>query len=313
MMKKITQFFATMPHPDSLYSLGLMRVLVSGALLGLYIWRQLEVNFYFTDKDSIIQRSQASQLFGEFYRTPFSFFIWHESLIPLVHFILILCLLLLFLGIGNRLLTFATWFICLGFFQRNLYVAYGADMVGSLWLFYLSWTQHNVRWSILNYFKPDRIAKIKPDLLTTAGYRMIQLQICVVYGYTGMQKLKGMSWWDGTSLWTVLGSSQMAIFDFRWLTQFPIVIAVLVFATLVFEIYFPILVWIPKLRKPILFFGFLFHSGIAISMGIWSFSTIMISSYMLFLTGIEDQISLVKEKILVLFKKKEAVVHFAKG
>jgi hypothetical protein len=278
----------------NLYALGLMRFLVSSALFGLYLWRHLEVKFYFTDQDSIVLRGQALDLIPQFYRTPFPFFIWPESLIPSMHLVLIICLFLLLLGLGNRLLTLFTWFLCLGFMQRNFFVAYGADLIGSLWLFYLSWTKHNVRWSILNYFKPERIKLITPDILSHAGFRMIQIQICVIYAYTGLQKLKGMSWWDGTSLWTVLGSSQMAVWDFHWVSQFPILVAVLVFCTLFFEIYFPFLVWNQKTRVFILVFGFVFHLSIAVAMGIWSFSTIMISSYLLFIPDLESKLIFLK-------------------
>lgn len=288
LFKKIEGFFSHLPTKDSFFALGLMRMLVASALFGLYIWRQFEIGFFFTDKESIILRNESLQLISDFYRTPFSFFIWPEAWIPFVHLMLIILLLLLALGVSNRPLTFLTWFISLSFFQRNLYVAYGADLVGCLWLFYLSWTQHNVRFSILNYFKPDRPLQIKPDFMTTCGYRMIQLQICVIYGFTGLQKLKGMSWWDGTSLWTVLGSSQMAVFDFQWASHFPLMIAILVFSTLFFEIYFPMLVWNSKTRTPVLIFGLLFHGGIAISMGIWSFSIIMLSSYFLFIENLES-------------------------
>jgi hypothetical protein len=288
----IEKFFDT---DCSLYALGFMRVLVSGALCALYIWRQMDVKFFFTNQESIILRQQALEMIPDFYRTPFAFFIWSESLIPMVHGLLIFCLFLLFLGIGNRLFTLFTWFLCLGFMQRNFFVAYGADLIGSLWLFYLSWTKHNVRWSILNYYRPERIKNIKSDLLSNAGFRMIQLQICVIYAYTGIQKLKGASWWDGTSLWTVLGSSQMAIWDFQWASNFPIIIAILVFCTLFFEIYFPFLVWNKTTRGSVLFFGLLFHGSIAVAMGIWSFSTIMISSYLLFIENLEDKIVVLKK------------------
>lgn len=278
----------------SLYALGLMRLMVSTALFGLYLWRHLDVRFYFTNQDSIILRQQALELIPQFYRTPFPFFIWSENWIPTIHLVLIFCLFLLMLGLGNRLLTFFTWFLCLGFMQRNFFVAYGADLIGSLWLFYLSWTKHYVHWSVLNYFKTERLKTLKADFLTHAGFRMIQLQICVIYGYTGLQKLKGMSWWDGTSLWTVLGSSQMAVWDFQWVSQFPMIVAVLVFCTLFFEIYFPFLVWNRTTRIAVLVFGFVFHFSIAVSMGIWSFSTIMVSSYVLFIENLEPKLVFLK-------------------
>lgn len=260
-----------------------MRVIVSSALFGLYCWRQLEVQFFFTDKNGVILKAQSLELLPEVYRPLFRLFIWPDSLVPWIHGILVLSLLGLMLGLGGRILTIIAWFLSLSFLQRNYFVAYGPDLIGTMWLFYLSWIRHDAYFSILNYFDKERVQRIKCDLLSSAGSRMIQIHLCIIYGYTGMQKLKGASWWDGTALWTVLGNQQMTVMDLTWTSHWPILIGILGFMTLFFEVYFPVLVWYKPLRPWILTFGFLFHLGIAISMGIWSFGSIMVSSYFLFL------------------------------
>lgn len=273
-------FFA----PRSLYHLGLMRLIVSSALFGLYCWRQLEVQLFFTDSHGVILNAKAFDVLPEFYRPLVHLFIWPDNWVPAVHALLVVLLLGLMLGLGGRIWTFVTWLLSLSFLQRNFFVAYGADLIGTMWLFYLSWTKHNAYFSILNYFKKDRIEKIKCDLLSSAGARLIQIHLCIIYGFTGLQKLKGMSWWDGTSLWTVWGNKQMTVVDMAWTSQFPLMIAVFVFLTLFFEVYFPVLVWRPKIKPWILGFGFCFHLGIAVTMGIWSFASVMVSSYFLFLS-----------------------------
>ncbi len=48
--------------PRSLYHLALMRVTVCLALLGLYIWRQGVVDFFFTDEKGLILRKESHQL-----------------------------------------------------------------------------------------------------------------------------------------------------------------------------------------------------------------------------------------------------------
>lgn len=272
-------FFA----PRSLYHLGLMRVIVSSALFGLYCWRQMEVPFYYTDGQGVVLRQQALNLIPEFFKPPFEVFIWPDSSVQFMHALLLVGLFGLMLGIGGRVWTLCTWFLSLGFLQRNYFVAYGADLIGTMWLFYLSWTRHNAYFSVLNTFKPERLSQIKCDILSSAGARMIQIHLCIIYGYTGLQKLKGGSWWDGTSLWTVWGNRQMTVVDMAWTSHFPLMIAAFVFMTLFFEVYFPMLIWRPKLRPWVLLFGFFFHLGIAVTMGIWSFASIMISAYVLFL------------------------------
>lgn len=269
-------------EPRSLYQLGLMRMIVASALFGLYCWRQLEVAFYYTDAKGVVLKAQSLNLMPEFYRPLFRLFFWPDSLVPYVHGALVLALLGLALGVGGRIWTFVTWLLSLSFLQRNYFVAYGADLIGTMWLFYLSWTRHNAYFSVLNYCDRERISKIKCDIFSSAGARMIQLHLCVIYGFTGLQKLKGMSWWDGTSLWTVWGNRQMTVVDMAWTSQWPMMIAGFVFMTLFFEVYFPVLVWRAKIRPWLLFIGFCFHLGIAVTMGIWSFGSIMVSAYVLF-------------------------------
>jgi hypothetical protein len=276
---KIQEFFFA---PRSLYQLGLMRMIVASALFFLYCWRQVEVKFYYTDTQGVVLKDQALSLMPDFYQPLFTVFVWPDAWVPWIHGLLVFALGGLALGVGGRLWTLATWLLSLGFLQRNYFVAYGADLIGTMWLFYLSWTRHNAYFSILNYFKKDRLASITCDLFSSAGARMIQLHLCIIYGYTGLQKLKGSSWWDGTSLWTVWGNQQFTVVDMAWTSHWPLLIAGGVFSTLLFEVYFPVLVWRRNLRPWVLFFGGCFHLGIALTMGIWSFAAIMVSSYVLF-------------------------------
>lgn len=268
---------------NALCQLGLMRFILSLSLFCLYSWRQLEVRYFYTNESGIILRNQALGLLPEMYRTSFPFFIWPDSWSSGVHVLLLILLFGLVLGVGGRLWTFFTWFISLGFLQRNLFISYGGDMIGCIWLFYLFWTRHNTHFSILNFFNKNRVSKIKADIFSSAGARMIQIHLCLLYAYTGLQKLKGASWWDGSAIWLVFGNPQYTVIDMSWTAHWPKIIAILTFTTLFFEIYFPALIWNRKLRPWMLLYGFLLHFGIAITMGIWAFAAVMISAYVLFI------------------------------
>ncbi len=267
-----------------LYQLGLMRLILSSALLGVYLWRHLEVEYFFTNKHGIILDTQAMGLLPEFYRTPFPFFIWPESWATYVHGFFLLLMLGLVLGIGGRVWTLLTWFLSLGFLQRNLFISYGGDLIGTVWLFYLSWTKHNSYFSVLNLFNKSRINQIRNDIFSSAGARMIQLHLCILYGFTGLQKLKGASWWDGSALWLVFGNPQYTVVDLAWTAQWPNLIGALTFSTLIFEIYFAAFIWNKGIRPLAIMFGICLHIGIAISMGIWTFALVMLSPYVLFCT-----------------------------
>ncbi len=159
---------------------------------------------------------------------------------------------------------------------------FGADQIACIWMFYLIFANSTSHWSILNFWKPERRQRTS-DLLTSVAFRLMQFQICVIYMYTGFEKLKGASWWEGTALWTVLGNPQMVVMDFSFVREFPLIISILTFSTLIFEIYWPILVWFQKTRPWLLAFGVLFHLGIGLIMALFPFSFIMMATYLFFI------------------------------
>lgn len=273
-----------------LEKLAVMRMILAGTLFYLYFHRQFEVVKIYTDQ-GIVPKELALQLMPEFNRPFFLLAFWSDAWAPWVHGIFVFSLLLIFLGLSNRVLMFLTWAIGLAFLQRNYSVAFGADVIGGLFLLYLSFTQCCERWTLKNWLnkKLGRVtqAVVNSDDLSAVFYRLIQLQLCVIYMYTGFEKLKGMSWWDGTALWTVFANPQMVIVQLEWLRHFPYVIVGLTFATVVLEVYWPVLVWFKKFRPFVLLAGFLFHMGIGLVMALMPFALVMLSPYVLFLTDEE--------------------------
>lgn len=268
-------------EPQGLLNLALFRVVLCGTLFGMYSDRLRDVSLFYSDQ-SLVPRSLALQVIPQFLRPPFETFFWLDSQAVFFHTLLVLGLLLLTLGVGGRLLTWFVWILHISFLQRNYSVAFGADLIGGIFLLYLAFTQSCERLSLWKFFRKTKSAPC--DELTSVFYRMIQVQLCVIYAYTGMEKLKGSSWWDGTALWSVFANPQMVIGDLTWMRYVPYVIVFLTFATVLFEIYFPVLVWNLKARKYLLMMGVSFHCGIGFVMALWSFALIMMSPYVLFLS-----------------------------
>jgi hypothetical protein len=197
---------------------------------------------------------------------------------------LILCFLL---GIGTRFVAIFAWVLHMGFLQRNYSILFGADLVLGLILFYLAFTRCEDRLNFWNWLRQRQVPRRAPEALSSAFSRLLQIQLLVIYAYTGFEKLRGASWWDGTALWTVLGNPQMVVVDMGFARNFPLLISVMTFSAVIFEIYFPFAMLIPVLRKPWLFAGVLFHSGIGMMMSLWTFSLSMMAPYWLFLSPAE--------------------------
>lgn len=282
-----------------LHSLGLMRLILGSVLLYLAVFRHFNMDQFMDG--SIIPRDQALSMFPEFYKPWIQFFFWPDSLAPIVHLSLILLYFLMVLGLTSRPLMLLTWVIAQGFIQRNYSILFGADLIGNLLLFFLCFTNCTKTFSLrplwtnflhqnLEFTKHFSFSKILShkwndffEDVSSVFYRLIQIQICVIYAYTGFEKLKGTSWWDGTALWTVLANPQFTNYDFIWLRHFPIVFALGTFITIIFEVYFPVMVYMKKTRGFWLLLGVLFHFGIGFLLGLMPFSLVMVSTYVLFL------------------------------
>jgi hypothetical protein len=145
---------------------------------------------------------------------------------------------------------------------------YGVDMISMFFLFYL--------------FFADTRTKGSP--LASMACRLIQIQVCIIYGYSGLDKVKGPMWWSGEALWGVVSNVQIARWDFSVLSHFPLALVLATFATMIWEIYFPALVWVRPVRNWVLGFGVLLHVGIAVTVNIPFFGLLMILSYICFLT-----------------------------
>lgn len=267
--------------PQNLLALAVMRIIVCGSLFGMYCWRQFYVKWFFTDEGFVPHKHMLQMVF-EYYRPPFTWFIWSQEAVPYAHFALIILLLLCMLGVGGRKIMWLAWFLNIGFIQRNYGAIYGADLIGGIWLFYLSFTQSNARLSIVSVIKKQKSKIIEGDLVTNMMIRLIQIQLCTIYIFTGFEKLRGYSWWDGTALWTVFGNPQMSAFNMEFVRGIPLVLAFFAFATILFEVYFPLLIWFKKTKLWAAMIGVSFHFGIAITIGLYAFGTVMIAPYLLF-------------------------------
>jgi hypothetical protein len=151
-------------------------------------------------------------------------------------------------------------------------------MVGTFFLAYLAMMDSN---RFVSPWKRSRAVKV--DALTSVGVRLVQMQVCIIYLYSGFEKAKGNSWWQGDALWRALSNGQLVSWDFGFLQHFPMMIAVSTFTTVLWETYFPVLVWVPRTRFWMLGFGVFLHLLIAFTLNIPFFSWFMCATYVLFL------------------------------
>lgn len=145
------------------------------------------------------------------------------------------------------LLMAATWFLFVNLMNRAWMASSGGQQLMANVLF----------WSIFLCFKRDD--------LRTLGIWAIRLQLLLAYFATGLHKLSGTLWIDGTAMGIVATDGA---FGPAWLADFPLASRLVTWAVLVFQITFPIAVWFKKLRTLWMFAGVLFHLATALWMDI---------------------------------------------
>ncbi len=263
------------------YPLGVFRAVFAGILFIMYSIRGLEFQLLFSNEG--LMPFDRAQLFApETYQPLFYWFPESNSLLALCYVLFLVLLLALSLGLIGRRLCWLVLFFHLMFFQRNYMTIYGADLISNFFLLALCFTNAHRYFSLRHWLFPQW-NRPESSPLDTMGVRMIQVQLCIIYGFTGLEKMKGNEWWEGTAVWAVLTNAQLNFMDFSFFHYFPVVVVVMTWATLLFEVYFPVVIWFQGLRKYWLSIGFLFHLGAAVFMSLPFFSTIMVSSYLVFM------------------------------
>ena len=122
----------------------------------------------------------------------------------------------------------------------------------------------------------------------------MQFNLCLIYFTSGVSKLQGAAWWSGTAIWGTIANPEfspihyewfLALLRFlashRWLWELSMTLGATF--TLATELGFPFLVWLRPWRWMMLCMAVMLHTGIAMFMGLNTFSLMMIGLLMSFL------------------------------
>ncbi len=267
--------------PIDLLPASVFRLCFGIGIFVFYAWRLRDFSFLFSDA-GILPYAMSRDIFPDFVTSsiPWGLLATPSLALPLYLFFL-LCLFALAVGWLPRLGVVLTFCLHLVFVNRNPIAVYGADQIASCLLFYLCFIRSS---AYLRLGKRTRESDpLTSDLLSTVGCRLIQVQLCIIYVYSGLAKAQGKSWWQGDALWNVLANGQLTSIDFSFLQNFPTVLTVMTYLVVLWETYFPCLVWLRATRTPSLLLGVFLHTLIGITMGIPFFSLFMISTYLLWI------------------------------
>jgi len=184
------------------------------------------------------------------------------------------------LGFSNAVSRFATWLIFLILYYGNYDVSNGGWHM-LIQLHFLS----------IFLFKPDTIQnetlKALANFTHNVAFRFIWIQIAFMYFTSGVQKLFGNYWLNGEALLLVLNRPEFSLpFLFENLAENTFWLKLGTWCALGYQLLFPFVIWIKRLRPWILVMGLIFHLFILIFMGITDFALILIAAYTVFIEPI---------------------------
>ena len=121
-----------------------------------------------------------------------------------------------------------------------------------------------------------------PSVSANIALRLLQVHLCVVYFFSGIAKLFGASWWEGTALWGAAANSRYRTLDITWLARHPLLVNLLTLGTVFWEVSYPALVWPRLTRRLAIAMGIFVHLGIGLAMGMQEFGLAMIAANLAF-------------------------------
>lgn len=216
----------------------------------------------------------------------FSVYAWSASPLyfEVCYHLAIVVAVLWFLGWRTRWLTPLQWAFVWSLHQRFPGIWDGGDNIIQLVLVYACFAD------VSAYFSLDadrRGAGVTAEaalgpvgaLFHNTAMLAFAVQISLVYGLAGLYKVQGQVWQDGTALYYAFRGGQFMIPGVtEWLYRSAFVVTALSYVTVAFQVAFPFLLFLnPHTRRLAVVMGFTFHLGIALVLGLITFSLFMTS------------------------------------
>lgn len=207
--------------------------------------------------------------------------------ISLLFTVIILISLLVLFGIGRNI-SMILFYISIEILQHgNGYLLNGGDNLLKFLALYMCLTD-SYRHLCINKRKSK--ASTYENILTNIGVLYIICHLCLIYIVSGLFKANAKVWFSGVSTYYILLLDRFKGTRFNetlalngWL------VTTITYFVMLWEIYFPFLVYIKKTRYFALISGVLIHLGIFIFMMLYDFELLFIACYGFFFKNVAFQ------------------------
>ena len=177
----------------------------------------------------------------------------------------------LLVGYRTRPAAIATWLTFLPLKNTGILFTYGLGSMLLIGLFYCMLMPVGRAWSFDE--SAGRNVGGDPEWVPFSVI-VLRIHLCIVYAAAGISKAMGEQWWTGDAIWRALSLPQFQQFDPAPLLGFTPALQAITIASVLVQLAYPVLVW-TRLRALIVFLTELLHFGIALFLGLWLFSLVM--------------------------------------
>ncbi len=210
--------------------------------------------------------------------------------------ILIALVLLFIMGFGTRIVTPVLLLFWVGLSTNSVFLTNGGDVVMRITLLFCIFADLSKHWSLDSWWRRRRGTSIYPRAIVQKIPRwavnaahntavvLCAYQIILIYVNSGIFKLMGDEWLNGSALYYALNLDVFRVFpelsDLAWhITAFVYVGS---WISIWVQLLFPILLLWPTTRYAALIVIMGMHLGIGLLLGLWPFSIAMIALDLLF-------------------------------
>ena len=193
----------------------------------------------------------------------------------------IILLILGILCIYPRLVSLLIYLVTINLDNKAYVILDGGNNIMQLILIYMIFMDPSVP---KNKYKNSLLNQINNSVSNLSFY-LVRFQIVVVYLVSGLAKVDGLLWQNGTALYYTLSIDEYShpVVQ-KIISNYPAISVIGTYATLVYQLSFPWLVWNRQIRPWLLLFGAFIHIQISFVMGLFMFGLSIATSYFSFTT-----------------------------
>ena len=289
MIKQVTQYFARLTEafgqgwtrfwftPSDPATVSAIRLLAGLVVVYLHATLSFDLIAFF-GPDGLLGVADIAPLEGN----TFSYlnYLSTPSELWTIHLLGLAVMVIFGAGYRTRAASILALIVFLSDVNRAPMITGRTDSILAMVMLYLCLAPCGRRFSIDALLKARKtsVAVIpQPELSTgaTIATRLIQVHLALLIAMMGFSQLGGDVWWNGLGMWFLITREQSRLVDFTWLHTSPLVIDFWSHAVVLFELAFPLLIWIRVVRPLLLAIGLVIWTSLALVTGDITFAVMM--------------------------------------